>query len=238
MLAIEINSKVKSKLSDKISFGFIKIVAGVKRITANTTRSIATIPVNAKEATEFGILKKGEGGIIEAFIEKPKAELLSDWVSDTGEAMQTQGRNYLASMGIYIFGRQVLFDLLQEEVKDATDFGKEIIPASLARGDRLQSFLFDDYWEDIGTIRAFFDANLALTNPLPPFSFFDATAPIYTHMRFLPGSKVNGATVRQAIISDGCIISDANIDRAVIGLRSIKWHAFKIIFDIFQNIEV
>lgn len=85
----------------------------------------------------------------------------------------------------------------------------------------MQAHIFQGYWEDIGTIRAFFEANLALTNPLPPFSFFDATAPIYTHMRFLPGSKINGATVRQANISDGCIISDANIERAVIGLRSI-----------------
>jgi len=181
--------------------------------------SIATIPVNAKEATEFGILKKGEGGIIEAFIEKPKAELLSDWVSDTGEAMQTQGRNYLASMGIYIFGRQVLFDLLQEEVKDATDFGKEIIPYSISKHN-VVSFQYEGYWTDIGNIHSFFEANLALTQDVPEFNLFDNNKAIYTRARMLPPAKISGTTLEKTIVAEGCIINASRVENSVLGIRT------------------
>lgn len=116
--------------------------------------SIATIPVNAREATEFGIMKKGEGGIIESFIEKPKKEVLDQWVSDTGDTMHRQGRDYLASMGIYIFSRRVLFDLLQDEIKDSTDFGKEIIPYSISKYS-VVSYQYEGYWTDIGNIHSF-----------------------------------------------------------------------------------
>jgi len=181
--------------------------------------SIATIPVNAKEATEFGILKKGEGGIIEAFIEKPNAELLSDWVSDTGEAMQTQGRNYLASMGIYIFGRQVLFDLLQEEVKDATDFGKEIIPYSISKHN-VFSFQYEGYWTDIGNIHSFFEANLALTQDVPEFNLFDNNKAIYTRARMLPPAKISGTTLEKTIVAEGCIINATRVENSVLGIRT------------------
>lgn len=181
--------------------------------------SIATIPVNAKEATEFGILKKGAGGIIEAFIEKPNAELLSYWVSDTGEAMQTQGRNYLASMGIYIFGRQVLFDLLQEELKDATDFGKEIIPYSISKHN-VVSFQYEGYWTDIGNIHSFFEANLALTQDVPEFNLFDNNKAIYTRARMLPPAKISGTTLEKTIVAEGCIINASRVENSVLGIRT------------------
>jgi glucose-1-phosphate adenylyltransferase len=124
---------------------------------------------------------------------------------------------YQASMGIYVFNRQVLVDCLEGSMDD---FGKHVIPKAI--GERhVSAYIFEGYWEDIGTIRAFYEANLDLTNLIPKYSFFEANAPIYTHPRFLPGSKVNGATLRQAIVSDGCIISDAHIERSVIGVRSI-----------------
>src|SRR5205814_7850757 len=124
---------------------------------------------------------------------------------------------FQASMGIYVFNRKVLIECLEN---DLVDFGKYVIPQSI-KDRHVSAFIFKGYWEDIGTIRAFYEANLDLTDLVPEYSFFDTEAPIYTHPRFLPGSKINGATLRQAIISDGCIISDAHIERSVIGIRSI-----------------
>lgn len=181
--------------------------------------SIATIPVNAKEATEFGILKKGEGGIIESFIEKPKPGVLEEWVSDTGKAMQTQGRNYLASMGIYIFGRKILFDLLQEEIKDATDFGKEIIPYSISKHN-VVSFQYEGYWTDIGNIHSFFEANLALTQDVPEFNLFDNNKAIYTRARMLPPAKISGTTLEKTIVAEGCIINASRVENSVLGIRT------------------
>ena len=120
-------------------------------------------------------------------------------------------------MGIYVFNRDVLVECLEN---DLVDFGKHIIPQSIQER-QVSGYIFNGYWEDIGTIRAFYEANLDLTDLLPQYSFFEASAPIYTHPRFLPGSKINGATLRQAIIADGCIISDAHLERSVIGVRSI-----------------
>jgi glucose-1-phosphate adenylyltransferase len=120
-------------------------------------------------------------------------------------------------MGIYVFNRDVLVQCLDN---DLVDFGKHVIPHSI-RDRHVSAHIFKGYWEDIGTIRAFYEANLDLTDLVPQYSFFEAASPIYTHPRFLPGSKVNGATLRQAIISDGCIISDAHLERSVIGVRSI-----------------
>ena len=131
-------------------------------IAAGAEISIATIPVAEREATEFGILKTDEKNCISSFIEKPAKELLPDWTSNTGDEMsQLQGRHYLASMGIYIFNRKLLFDLLQDEKKDATDFGKEIIPDAIEKYN-VVSFQYDGYWTDIGNIYSFFEANLAL----------------------------------------------------------------------------
>jgi len=138
------------------------------------------------------------------------------------ELLQAIGSNedeelFQASMGIYVFNRNVLIESLEN---DLFDFGKHIIPESI-RDRHVSAFIFKGYWEDIGTIRAFYEANLDLTDVVPEYSFFEPDAPIYTHPRFLPGSKINGATLRQAIISDGCIISDAHLERSVVGIRSV-----------------
>ena len=193
-----------------------------QHIATGAELTIATIPVARQDATGFGIMHTDAERRITRFVEKPKDPAVLDSLRIPPALLKELGRDeqaelYQASMGIYVFNRDTLRDALDNQ---HMDFGKNVIPEALGKY-RVNAHIFQGYWEDIGTIRAFFEANLALTNPLPPFSFFDATAPIYTHMRFLPGSKVNGATVRQAIISDGCIISDANIERAVIGLRSI-----------------
>jgi glucose-1-phosphate adenylyltransferase len=188
-------------------------------VNAKADISIATIPVNAKEATEFGIMKKGPSNVIDSFIEKPKQDVLSQWVSDTGEPMQKQKRDYLASMGIYIFSRRVLYDLLQEEVKDATDFGKEIIPYSISKYNVL-SYQYDGYWTDIGNIHSFFEANLALTQDIPEFNLFDNSKAIYTRARMLPPAKISGTTLEKTIIAEGCIINASRVENSVIGIRT------------------
>ncbi len=188
-------------------------------IQSHADISIATIPVGTQEATEFGIMKKGEDGIISSFIEKPKAEVLSDWESDTGEAMVKQGRNYLASMGIYIFGRKVLFDLLQDEFKDATDFGKEIIPYSITKHN-VVSYQYEGYWTDIGNIHSFFEANLALTQDIPEFNLFDNDRSIFTRPRMLPPAKISGTTLEKTIIAEGCIINASRVEHSVLGIRT------------------
>ena len=179
--------------------------------------TIATIPVAEKEASDFGILKT-ENGIITSFIEKPKSGL-ENWVSDTGSEMAAKGKVYLASMGIYIFNRQLLFDLLLNEKKDATDFGKEIIPQSIDQY-KVASYQYEGYWEDIGNISAFFEANLALTKDLPEFNFFDNNNTIYTRARMLPPAKISGTTLQHAIIAEGSIITASRIDNSIIGIRS------------------
>jgi glucose-1-phosphate adenylyltransferase len=181
--------------------------------------SIATIPVGASDATEFGIMKKSDGNTITSFIEKPSKDILSDWESDTGEAMHSKGRNYLASMGIYIFGRKILFDLLQEDFKDATDFGKEIIPFSILK-HHVVSFQYDGYWTDIGNIHSFFEANLALTEEMPEFNLFDNTKAVYTRARMLPPAKISGSTLEKTIIAEGCIINASRVENSVIGIRT------------------
>lgn len=183
--------------------------------------TIATIPVTEREASEFGILKTEEG-IITSFVEKPKTGL-EDWVSDTGADMQSKGKVYLASMGIYIFNRKLLFDLLQNEKKEATDFGKEIIPDSINKY-KVASFQYEGYWEDIGNIRAFFEANLALTKDLPEFNLFDKTRIIYTRARMLPPAKVGGTTLQHTIISEGSVVNASRIEHSIIGIRSRVGH--------------
>lgn len=179
--------------------------------------TIATIPVTAKEASEFGILKT-ENRMITSFIEKPKSGL-EDWVSDTGDEMRSQGREYLASMGIYIFNRQLLFDLLLRDKQNATDFGKEIIPESIGH-HKVASYQYEGYWEDIGNIKAFFDANLALTADIPKFNLFDNNKAIYTRARMLPPAKISGTSFKDTIITEGCIIHAQSIEKSVVGIRS------------------
>ncbi len=181
--------------------------------------SIATIPVPSREAPEFGIMKVSDEGLITSFIEKPKAELLPEWVSDTGEKMQQEGRHYLASMGIYIFNRKLLYHLLNEKHADATDFGKEILPGSIDEY-KVASYQYDGYWTDIGNIYSFFEANLALTDEVPPFNLFDNSKAVYTHARMLPPAKISGTTLEKTIIADGCIINASRIENSVIGIRS------------------
>ena len=185
--------------------------------------SIATIPVGDREAPEFGILKKDENGLITSFIEKPKKEVLSDWTSDTGEEMQRAGRKYLASMGIYIFNRKLLFDYLQNNYLDATDFGKEIIPHSIDKC-KVASYQYDGYWTDIGNIYSFFEANLGLTADLPDFNLFDNNRAIYTRARMLPPAKVSGTTLEKSVIAEGSIINASRMDTCVVGIRSRIGH--------------
>lgn len=181
--------------------------------------SIATIPVGDREAPEFGILKSSDDGYIKSFVEKPKKEVLPEWLSDTGAEMQRMGRNYLASMGIYLFNRKLLFDLLQEEFKDATDFGKEIIPQSIDKY-KVASYQYDGYWTDIGNIYSFFEANLGLTADIPDFNLFDNDNAIYTRARMLPPAKISGSTLEKTIIAEGCIINASRIENSVIGIRT------------------
>lgn len=179
--------------------------------------SIATQPVKAKEATEFGILKTNDKGVITSFIEKPSADLLPEWTSDVGDEMKSQGRNYLASMGIYIFNRDLLIKLMENP--DTIDFGKEIIPQNIET-QKTVSFQYEGYWTDIGNIDSFFDANLGLTDDIPQFNLYDRDKRVYTHARMLPTSKVSGTALEKAVISEGCIVHAAKIERSVIGIRS------------------
>ena len=181
--------------------------------------TIATIPVGEREAPEFGILKSDDEHLITSFIEKPKKELLPEWVSDTGADMQYQGRNYLASMGIYIFSRKLLFDLLETEKKDATDFGKEIIPSSIGK-HKVISYQYDGYWTDIGNIYSFFEANLALTLEIPLFNLFDNKNVVYSRARMLPPAKISGTTLERTLIAEGCIINASRVENSVVGIRS------------------
>ena len=181
--------------------------------------SIATIPVTEREAPEFGIMKVNPDGTIPTFIEKPEKEKLPDWTSDTGVEMQQQGRNYLASMGIYIFNRELLFSMLQTTHKNATDFGKEIMPAAIAN-NKVVSFQYDGYWTDIGNIYSYFEANLALTEDIPAFNLFDNQKAIYTRARMLPPSKIKNTLLKQSMISEGCIVFASTITNSLIGIRS------------------
>lgn len=185
----------------------------------NADITIATIPVNARDATGFGILKTDENNRIESFIEKPGAGLLPDWTSDTGEAMKREGRDYLASMGIYIFKKKLLYDLLNNLYKDATDFGKEIIPNSI-KNHTVYSYQYEGYWTDIGNISSFFEANLALTRELPPFNLFDNDTRVFSHPRMLPPSKISSTNLSNSIISDGCIIHAEELKDCIIGIRT------------------
>lgn len=184
--------------------------------------SIATIPVPRKEAAALGILQIAEDRRIVRFVEKPTEpavqdtlRLPNDWYSKLG--IEGIEECFLASMGIYVFNREVVRKLLDN---DYTDFGKHIIPRSIET-HRVCSHIYQGYWEDIGTIRAFFESNLDMAAELPKFNFFDMSAPIFSRPRFLPGSKVNGAQIDHAVISDGCIINHAKINNSIVGLRML-----------------
>ncbi|NCT08559.1 MAG: glucose-1-phosphate adenylyltransferase [Flavobacteriia bacterium] len=178
--------------------------------------SIATYPVNAKDATSFGILKTNEEDFITSFIEKPAADLLPNWKSEVSEQMKHEGREYLASMGIYIFNRALLKELMHNP--DTNDFGKEIIPQAIEKHKTL-SYQFEGYWTDIGNIDSFFEANLGLTDDVPKFNLYDNKG-IYTRARILPTTKISGTILNKTIIGDGSIILAEKIEKSVIGIRS------------------
>ena len=188
-----------------------------KHIKSNAKISIATIPVNAKDATSFGILKTNEENDITSFIEKPATELLPDWTSEVSQQMKNEGRNYLASMGIYIFNRDLLVELMANP--GTNDFGKEIIPQAIGN-HKVISHQFEGYWTDIGNIDSFFEANLALSDDFPEFDLYSKAKRIYTHARMLPTTKISGTILDKTVIADGCIINASKIERSVIGIRS------------------
>ncbi|MGB7563728.1 MAG: glucose-1-phosphate adenylyltransferase [Prochlorococcaceae cyanobacterium] len=193
-------------------------------IATGADLTVAALPVDAAQAEGFGLMRTESDGRIREFREKPKGEALEAMRVDTSrfglKADDAEKKPYLASMGIYVFSRSTLFDLLEAH-PSATDFGNEIIPAALESGNNLQSYVFNDYWEDIGTIGAFYEANLALTDqPDPAFSFYDEKFPIYTRPRPLPPSKLLDAQVTQSIIGEGSMLKACSIHHCVLGVRT------------------
>jgi glucose-1-phosphate adenylyltransferase len=185
--------------------------------------TLSVVPVDEHRASDFGLMKIDKTGRVTSFSEKPKGEALRAMRVDTTvlglPAKKAREFPYIASMGIYVFEKRVLHDLLNGS-RDQTDFGREVIPAS-AKDYNVQAYLFKDYWEDIGTIEAFYNANLALTQqPDPPFSFYDEKAPIYTRSRYLPPTKLLDTKVIESIVGEGCILKDCTVKRSVIGIRS------------------
>jgi glucose-1-phosphate adenylyltransferase len=184
--------------------------------------TIAAMPVTREAASGFGIMRSDDTGRVVGFLEKPKTAAEMDsmrtdpaWIDARG--IVSGGRDQLASLGIYLFNRETLIDVLTKT--DYHDFGREIFPASI-RSRKVQMHLFDGYWEDIGTIKSFYQCNLDLAASQPPFDLVSAEAPIYTRARYLPPSHINGATIRNSLISDGCMIGEgAVIENSVIGLR-------------------
>lgn len=199
---------------------FRRIIA--QHVETDAEISIATIPVSRTEAQSLGIMQTSPEHRITRFVEKPKEPDVLDSLRLDPKLYDRFGIHgnqefFLASMGIYVFNRDVMLRLLDNTL---TDFGKHIIPGAIDT-HRVYSHVFQGYWEDIGTIRSFFEANLDLVAELPRFNFFDMSAPVFTRPRFLPGSKVNGATIDHAIISDGCILNHAAISNSIVGVRSI-----------------
>ncbi len=184
--------------------------------------TISAVPVYAKDASALGIMRLEDSGRVKGFLEKPQTPTELDhvrtdpaWLDDHG--IESRGRDCLASMGIYLFNRDALVDVLEKT--NYRDFGKEIFPAAI-RTKHVQVHLFDGYWEDIGTIKSFYEANIALAGKTPPFDLMSVEAPLYTRARFLPPTRIEGATVRDSLLADGCIIEQgAVIENSVIGLR-------------------
>jgi glucose-1-phosphate adenylyltransferase len=192
--------------------------------STNADITLSVIPIDDRRASDFGLMKIDDTGKVIDFSEKPKGEALNRMRVDTTvlglNPEQAELQPYIASMGIYVFKKEVLMSLLRESAH-RTDFGKEIIPDAAKEGHNVQAYLFDGYWEDIGTIEAFYHANLGLTQqPLPPFSFYDEKSPIYTRPRYLPPSKILDSQITQSIIGEGCILKNCRIEHSVLGVRS------------------
>lgn len=189
----------------------------------NADITLSVLPIDETRASDFGLMKMDQSGRVVSFSEKPKGDELRAMQVDTTQLgltpEQAKESPYIASMGIYVFKKEVLIKLLKE-ASHRTDFGKEIIPDA-SKDYNVQAFLFDGYWEDIGTIKAFYDANLALTRqPQPPFSFYDEEAPIYTRQRYLPPSKLLDCNITESMVSEGCILKECRIDHSVLGVRT------------------
>lgn len=193
-----------------------------KHYDTNADVTISVIPCKPKEAEEFGLLKTNEYGQIVEFKEKPKGDELEAMRVDTTQFgltdAESENRPYLASMGIYVFDYRRLVELLNED-ESWLDFGREVIPASIENLN-VQAHVFNGYWEDIGTIKAFYDANLDLASSLPKFNFFDGESPIYTRSRFLPPSKIQNSEIHFSMVSEGCILDGVTARNSIIGLRS------------------
>jgi len=182
--------------------------------------SIATLPVNKEDAPGFGIMKVNEAGFIEEFVEKPKSSELNKWVSPVPAQEKAEGKEYLASMGIYVFNKATLNRMFLED-PDHNDFGKEIIPSAISQGLKVKGYSYNGYWTDIGTIRSYFDANLDLAQDVPNFNLFDNSRFIYTRARMLPPTKFSGETVvKDSVISEGCILHAKEIYHSIIGNRA------------------
>nr|ASV64037.1 ADP-glucose pyrophosphorylase small subunit [Triticum urartu] len=187
--------------------------------------TVAALPMDEERATAFGLMKIDEEGRIIEFAEKPKGEQLKAMMVDTTilglDDARAKEMPYIASTGIYVISKHVMLQLLREQFPGANDFGSEVIPGATSTGMRVQAYLYDGYWEDIGTIEAFYNANLGITKkPIPDFSFYDRSAPIYTQPRHLPPSKVLDADVTDSVIGEGCVIKNCKIHHSVVGLRS------------------
>jgi glucose-1-phosphate adenylyltransferase len=181
------------------------------------------MPVEASQAPELGILKMNADYRVVDFVEKPSdPAVIADFAipPELRQAFPREGRErtHVGSMGIYLFNKKVLFDVLRQF--DYDDFGKQIIPAALKKY-RVFAYPFMGYWEDIGTIKAFFEAHMAMTRPEPPFDFYDPRNPIFTNVRFLPAAKITGSNINASIICEGCMIDNAKISDSVVGVRSI-----------------
>jgi glucose-1-phosphate adenylyltransferase len=218
-----------------------------RHFETNADLTISVTAARSEDASEFGLLKTDDDGRVLEFSEKPKGEALENMRVDTTKLglseAEAQRRPFLASMGIYVFRKEVLSDLLLNQMPQAIDFGKEVIPETLSRYN-VQAYLFDGYWEDIGSISSFYRANLDMTLPLPPFNAFDAESPMYTRPRFLPGSKVLDCQVQNSIVTEGCILNGATIKKSVIGIRSRVEHGSQLEgvlmmgADYYQTLEV
>ena len=193
-----------------------------EHIRSGAEITIATTAVNRHDASGFGIMKIDGENRVKEFMEKPKPTMnIDDWkIPKEARGSLPAEKEYLASMGIYIFNADTMEEVLSGENEKYTDFGKEILPLAIGK-KKINSYVFDGYWEDIGTIKSFYDANIALTEPYPSFDFYGADEPIYTHMRNLPPSKINKAVMTSTLTSEGCIITDVKINKSVIGVRSI-----------------
>ena len=195
--------------------------------------TIAVKPVTREAASDLGILKVDDEGRIVNFVEKPQTDAELDDLKLT-DSTHADGEAYMASMGIYVFEKEILKDLLHQN--DGDDFGKHIIPAAIQSRD-VYAYRFEGYWEDIGTIRAFYEANLALTTPAPPFTFYQPDAPIYTRPRYLAAAKLDGCHLKQCKIGDGSDIQNAEIEHSVIGIRSIVGPRVKLAHTVMMGAD-